>query len=295
MSLSQNLKSLKKKKQLTNPDKKNSTPKNSSSKNEVVVDVAWLRQNLPKLRDAAIDDPSYENVRRYFYAQRVMMDKASKFSSVAQEVSKFEVALDETLRRPDNQTALYDFKLGAKNSRNSVVQALSKEVGFFFFYTSSCGYCSKQAPLLQRLSKDTGINVLAISLDGRPLPNGEFPDYVTDPGTLRERLKVMVTPTIYLVKNDGSEFHNVAAGLTSPDELMRRTVMLANRQGWITEEQYNSTREVNEILLADDTKEKLYVDEEKVFSDPNYLADKLREKFQQNYRTTPQVEVKDTK
>ncbi|EPR7483845.1 TPA: conjugal transfer protein TraF [Vibrio parahaemolyticus] len=255
--------------------------------NEVVVNVAWLRENLPKLRDAAIDDPTYDNVRRYFYAQRVMMDKASKFASVSQEVSKFEVALDETLRRPDHQTALYDFKLGAKNSRNAVIQELSKQVGFFFFYSSNCSYCMKQAPLLKRMSSDTGIDVLAVSLDGRPLPSGEYPDYVTDPGTLRERLQVMVTPTIYLVKKDGSEFHNVAAGLTSPDELMRRTVMLAKRQGWITEEQYNSTKEVKEILLADDTKEKLVVDEEKVFSDPNYLADKLRQKFQSQYRAVP--------
>ncbi|MDH1472655.1 conjugal transfer protein TraF [Shewanella sp. GD03713] len=254
---------------------------------EVVVNVAWLRDNLPKLRDAAIDEPTYDNVRRYFYAQRVMMDKASKFASVSQEVSKFEVALDETLRRPDHQGALYDFKLGAKNSRNALIQELSNQVGFFFFYSSNCSYCIKQAPLLTRMSSDTGIDVLAVSLDGRPLPSGEFPDYVTDPGTLRERLQVMVTPTIYLVKKDGSEFHNVAAGLTSPDELMRRTVMLAKRQGWITEEQYNETTEVKEILLNDDSKEKLVVDEDKVFSDPNYLADKLRQKFQSQYKSVP--------
>ena len=275
------------------PEPVATAPQEAESKEEtkeVVVNVAWLRDNLPKLRDAAIDDPTYDNVRRYFYAQRVMMDKASKFASVSQEVSKFEVPLDETLRRPENQTALYDSKLFAKQHRSGLLKELSEQVGLFFFYSSNCSYCMKQAPLLKRFSKETGLEVLAVSLDGRPLPNDEFPDYVTDPGTLREKLRVMVTPTIYLVKKDGSEFHNIAAGLTAPDELMRRAIMLANRQGWITEEQYNSTKEVKEILLADSTKEELKVDPDKVYSDPNYLANKLREKFQSQYKpsTAPQ-------
>lgn len=256
---------------------------------EVEVNVAWLRQNLPKLRDAAIDNPTYENVRRYFYTQRVMMDKASKFASVSTEVSKFETALDETLRRPDNQIAVNVSKIDAKTNRKHVFNNLSKKAGFFFLYSSNCSYCLQQAPLLANLQRDTGIDVLAVSLDGKPLPNGLFPDYVTDPGTLRERLKVMVTPTIYLVKKDGSEFHNVAAGLTSIDELMRRSVMLANKQGWITDKEYNTTKEVKEILLADDTKGKLMVDQEQLYNDPNYLADKLRLKFQQNYGKLPQT------
>lgn len=263
--------------------------------NVVEVNVEWLRENLPKLRDAAIDKPTYDNVRRYFYAQRVMMDKATKFATVSQEVAKFEVALDETLRSPDNQTALYDSKLIAKDNRKSVFAQLSEQAGFFFFFTSTCSYCDKQAPLLKNMTRDTGVDVLAISLDGRPLPSDEYPDYVTDPGTLRERLQVMVTPTIYLVKKDGSEFHNVAAGLTAPDELMRRSVMLAKKQGWITEEAYDSTKEVKEILLDDSTKEQLVVDQEKVYDDPNYLADKLRQKFQQKYRAVPTTQNGESK
>lgn len=251
---------------------------------EVVVDVKWLRENLPLLRDAAVDDPTYDNVRRYFYAQRVMMDKATKFASVSTEVSKFETALDETLRRPENQLATFDSKIIASENREKVLKQLTEQVGLFFFYSSTCSYCMKQAPMLKRLQADTGIDVLAISLDGRPMPNGEYPDYVTDTGELRQKLQVTVTPTIYLVKKDGSEFHNISSGLISPNDLMRNTLMLAKREKWITEDAYDSTKEVKEILLADDTKEKLYVDPDKVFSDPNYLADKLRAKFQSQFR-----------
>ncbi len=271
--------------------KKEAEPKKDTTQNkEVVVNVEWLRKNLPKLRDSAIDNPTYENVRRYFYAQRIMMDKSSKFASVAQLVSKFEVPLDETLRRPENQMALIDQKVSAKKNRSDLVKQLADKVGFFFFFSSTCTYCMKQAPMLQRLQRDTGIDILAISLDGRPLPNNEFPDYVTDPGTLKQKLQVMVTPTIYLVTKDGSEFHNLAAGLTAPDELMRRTIMLANREGWVTGEQYDSTQDVREILLDDATKGQLTVDPNKVFNDPDYLANKLRSKFQSQYDQTKNIQ-----
>ncbi|HFQ5206022.1 conjugal transfer protein TraF [Vibrio vulnificus] len=264
--------------------------KEATENNEVVVNVAWLRENLPKLRDSAIDNPTYENVRRYFYAQRIMMDKSSKFASVAQQVSKFEVPLDETLRRPENQVALYDQKVTAKQNRSDLIKQLADKVGFFFFFSSTCTYCMKEAPMLQRLQAETGIDILAISLDGRPLPNNEFPDYVTDPGTLKQKLQVMVTPTIYLVTKDGSEFHNLAVGLTAPEELMRRTIMLASKEGWITGEQYDATQDVREILLDDATKSQLTVDPEKVFSDPDYLANKLRAKFQNQYDQTKNIQ-----
>lgn len=256
----------------------------NAPKGEVVVDVKWLRENLPLLRDAAIDNPSYDNVRRYYYAQRVMMDKATKFATVSTEVSTFETALDETLRRPENQIATFDSKIIASENREKVLKELTDQVGLFYFYSSTCNYCRKQSPLLKRLQSDIGIDILAVSLDGKPTPNGEFPDYVTDTGALREKLQVTVTPTIYLVKKDGSEFHNIATGLTSPNELMRNALMLAKRENWISEEAYNSTKDVKEILLNDDTKEKLYVDPDKVFDDPNYLADKLRAKFQSQFR-----------
>ena len=268
-------------------EKVTESPSQKEEPKNVVVDVAWLRVNIPKLRDAAIDDPTYDNVRRYFYAQRVMMDKATKFATVSQEVSKFERPLDETLRRPEHQSALIESRSSTREKRDYLVEQLSEKVGFFFFYSSNCAYCIKQAPFLKRVSHDTGVDVLAISFDGKPLPNGEFPDYVTDQGVLRDKLQVTVTPTVYLVTKDGSEFHNIAAGLTSPDELIRRTIMLANKKGWISEDQYNETKEVKEILLADDTKEKLYVDPDKVYSDPNYLADKLRKNFMSKYKINP--------
>ena len=60
----------------------------------------WLRTMLPQLRDAAIDSPTNENVAAYFYAQRIMFDKAQVFSDKAQQVVNSDPLLDEDLRLP---------------------------------------------------------------------------------------------------------------------------------------------------------------------------------------------------
>ena len=51
-------------------------------------------------RDKAIDNPSPENVAAYYYLQRVMMDKAQRFTDMARRVVMSDPLLDENPRRP---------------------------------------------------------------------------------------------------------------------------------------------------------------------------------------------------
>ena len=51
-------------------------------------------------RDKAIDNPSPENVAAYYYLQRVMMDKAQRFTDMARRVVMSDPLLDENQRRP---------------------------------------------------------------------------------------------------------------------------------------------------------------------------------------------------
>lgn len=51
-------------------------------KEDVVINSKWLRENLPKLQEDAQDNPTYENVRRFIFAQRIALDISSKFASV---------------------------------------------------------------------------------------------------------------------------------------------------------------------------------------------------------------------
>ena len=61
---------------------------------------AWLRKNMETYLNKAIDEPSHENVAAFYYLQRVMMDKAERFTNAARYVVMSDPQLDETVRRP---------------------------------------------------------------------------------------------------------------------------------------------------------------------------------------------------
>lgn len=62
--------------------------------------AAWFRKDLERYRDRAVDDPSSDNVAAYYYLQRVVMDKAHRFTDVARQVVMSDPFLDENQRRP---------------------------------------------------------------------------------------------------------------------------------------------------------------------------------------------------
>jgi conjugal transfer pilus assembly protein TraF len=76
------------------------TPSPRQSPEPSPLTAAWFRQNLDRFRDRALDDPSPENVAAYYYLQRVMLDKAHRFTDVARQVVMADPNLDENRRRP---------------------------------------------------------------------------------------------------------------------------------------------------------------------------------------------------
>jgi conjugal transfer pilus assembly protein TraF len=111
----------------------------------------------------------------------------------------------------------------------------------WFFFRSDCPYCEAQAPLLQVLAERYGFTILAVSLDGAPLPGGLFPDYRRDAGHAA-RLGVVSTPALFLVKPEGPTFAPIAQGLLSLAQLQERITGAAVSQGWISEDAMPPTR-----------------------------------------------------
>ena len=64
------------------------------------LSAAWLRANLERFRDQAIDDPTTRNVALYLYLQRLVLDKAERFAEATQRAVWADPLLDETTRRP---------------------------------------------------------------------------------------------------------------------------------------------------------------------------------------------------
>ena len=205
--------------------------------------AAWLRENLPKYRDRALDDPSPENVRAYYVLQRLTMDKAQAFTDMAQRVVIGDPLLDEVGRRPTATYGANEMNRVAGEATDKELGAIAQTVGIWFFFRSDCAYCHQQATVMEMLARTAGFSIVPISLDGRPLPGGQFPDFKVDRGQAAQ-LAVERTPTIVLVKPpDG--FVTIARGMLSLQELKRRILTGALNAGWIDEGSFARTRPVD--------------------------------------------------
>ena len=204
------------------------------------LSVAWLRKNLETYRDQAIDAPTPENVAAYFYLQRVMMDKAHRFTDVAHEVVMSDPRLDENVRRPISSFAVQAANREATRTSQDSLSLIAKSTGILFFFRSDCTYCHLQAPLLKVLEDRYGFKVYPVSLDGLPMPGGLFPDFHTDQGQAAQ-LGVQATPALFLLNPPG-KILPLAQGVLSLDDLTNRILTVAHTEGLITDTHYDATR-----------------------------------------------------
>ena len=162
------------------------------------LSAEWLREHIGAYRDAAIDDPTPENVALYLYLQRVALDKSSRFAAATQRAVQRDPFLDEITQRPTATFAANLVNRQTGDHRDQVLQRIAQSAGVLFFFRSDCPYCEAQAPLLRLLENRFGFAVLPVSLDGAPLPGGEFPQFRQDRGQA-QALGVVSTPALFLV------------------------------------------------------------------------------------------------
>jgi conjugal transfer pilus assembly protein TraF len=202
----------------------------------------WLEANLEGYRRRAIDDPSPDNVRAFLLLQRVAMDKAQTFANAVQEVTLGDPLLDATFERPLAPFATQAVDREAFEAKVALLNLLSDELGLVFFYRSDCPYCDQQAPVLEALTAQTGLEVLPVALDGAPMPSGAYAaSFVPDRGQAAA-FGVTTTPTLFLLRPRDGEARRVAEGLLPANDLMERVLMTARQMGAISEEAWEATR-----------------------------------------------------
>lgn len=211
------------------------------------MSVQWIRKHIKEFRDRAINNPTRENVRAYLYLQKAAMDKASRFSQVSSEVTVGDPYLDEKVRRPTATYAVNASQKRAKDATDRTLKELGQKdnVGLLFIFSSDCPYCRTQAPVLKRFGQLYGLPIRAVSIDGHHMPGKPFPDASYDP-SLAERLGVSKTPATFLVRPPGG-MSPLAQGVLSLEELRKRSIVVAQREGWISRETYEATTGVNPV------------------------------------------------
>jgi conjugal transfer pilus assembly protein TraF len=260
----------------------------------VVINAAWLRENLPELKETAINNPSDENLKAYFYAQRMTIDLSSRFASRTKEFFMAEPELDENNRRPTAGFVLTDHKKNISKSKKSLLKSIFKKAGIWMFVRADCSFCQKQIPVMDELTRSFGSEVLYVSIDGETVRgHSDDGNYVYDvTGTARERigLDVDVTPTIIFVRNDGSDAILINKGMIDMYTLTEKILVIAKNTNLITETEYMLTQDVRAIsALKDDTPMTVEVngasaDEEKDVT--KLLVEKIKKKLKNSIHSS---------
>lgn len=201
------------------------------------LSAEWIRQQLPVLRDRAIDEPTPENVELVAYLERLVMDKAERYSEVRRRVAVTNPGLDETARSPISALQQSAAKATRSAAKDAALAKITQRAGLWYFFSSGCPYCARQEPILERVAGAIGLSILPISLDGGPPPTWGSVDYVVN-NDHAAQLGVMVTPTLVVADTVTGELHNLAAGLRTDQEIESRLLELGVANNWISQSEY---------------------------------------------------------
>ena len=141
-------------------------------------------------------------------------------NDVAQRIAWATPELDPTLQgRPVNAKALEVFDQLQMSQRSESIGALGRDHVLFFFFRSDCPYCHAFAPTLEAFQARHGIRVVAISVDGGPMPG--FPYARRDNG-IATTLKVTQVPAVYLAQPFTGKITPIGFGVLSESQLIER-------------------------------------------------------------------------
>lgn len=210
--------------------------------------VAWLRKALPAALDAATDHPTPQNVERYYLLQQMALNRSETFAAVSQQVTTGHPMLDEGRRRPRQDRFAKLQEESAAAAKAQVLGELFKSAAVIMFLDARCSGCALLAENFVRMQETHGLVWKVISLDGTILPSNFEVEQTFDNG-LAEQLGVTAGGAIFLAQPPEG-FFPVSWNATGAAEIADRVLLVANRAGLITEQQFSSTQNVAPMIGA---------------------------------------------
>lgn len=206
-----------------------------------VFSVAWIRKNLKKYRNRAINNPTRKNILAFLSLQRVMLDKAQAFSDAMEAVVKTTPVLDESTRRPLNAMGAKLANQRANRARDRAMRWLADRVGIWYFYSSDCAACAPQASQLHAIQQIYDWTITAIAMDGKAPPPRKLERVRIDTGQAG-RLGINTPLALVLVNPRTREVVPLSHSLLTRTEIVGRILLAAHTAGWLPDQLYNRTR-----------------------------------------------------
>jgi len=201
-------------------------PKTDTGKQPVTVE--WLRENYPKLRDRAINNPTEANVSAQMYAQRILMDKAQKYSDMVLKVVTQDPLLDENNRVPTASGGALTVRNANYLAQEQAVRELSAVGGAIIFVDGNCRFCALEIPVMEGIRKTYGLQYLVVSVDGTVPKN--FKGQAQKDNGLFNKLGLKLTPSVVFVPHpkgyahgaDQNKYFIIAQGFYAQDGLAKQ-------------------------------------------------------------------------
>jgi conjugal transfer pilus assembly protein TraF len=190
-----------------------------------LVEFEAMQKRLEELKRVAIMNPTDGNLTAYMRFQRMVMDKSERFAERWQRLVWTVPDLDYGLTgRPTNALAINVFDEQQRDRQAQAVRSLAATHGLIFVFRGDCPHCHRFAPILKRFEQEFGFTVLAISMDGRAIP--EYPNAKADNG-MAARLDAKAVPALYLTAPATRQIAPVGFGVMSMTDLVERIAALA--------------------------------------------------------------------
>lgn len=230
-------------------------PKKDEPKKPAALSVEWFQKEYLGILGEAIDDPTPENVRKYRYSTRVMLDKASNFTHAFQRESLLDPLLDESNRMPFSSAARGSFLRLTVLEQVKATKAIGEKAGLWVFLDETCAFCALQYPIIARMISDRGFTATYITPDGKR-PTWMSPkDDVRKESGQSKHLRIGVRPAVAMVVPP-EKVTVLTQGMLSQDLLEERLLFAGDQSGLLTAElSKKAFPERNGLLTTEDIRD----------------------------------------
>lgn len=246
-------------------------PKNQKPAPPPPMSSAWIRENMQKYMDRAIDKPTPENIQAFLLLQQVAMKKSQQFTAAAKSNIAGNPLLDAVSSNPVASGLKDKLKQEANNQKQKAISHIQKSAGIFYFFESDCIPCSANTQTINYI-ENSGYHVTRISIDGKNIPGSTVP-FKEDKGHA-QKLGITTLPAYFMASQSG-EFAPLGQGLISVSELNDRVLLRAKEIGLISKSDYESTQLTQNPNVFSNISLKANGDNSTGFIEPEQLLKKL--------------------
>jgi len=210
---------LKSKQQLEND------PNSTSNLTDPIAVIENYQKQLDFNLKQALVAPTIPNVAAYLKMQQQLLRNASNFANTWKRTLMYYPELDPTVKQPISHLGRQIYLSEQQKYINNKIKEAAKDYGLIFFFKSQCSYCHEFAKTVNNFAKSFGLEVLAITLDGKSIP--EYPNAKANNG-ISEQFKIYAVPALMLTNPTTGQTIPITFGMISEQELIDRISLALN-------------------------------------------------------------------